>query len=169
MAETFPLNTLLTIILDELFIAENRRLERTIEVLNEKHNKLRLTQDDGFIFSGLYYRPKGNPGKPALQKASLDERLVDEGMAFLKDKSYVAQEKQLIKQALLFVLTPCQSRQDIRDALHDCLSDVLTRDIAALPRTRPHAFTIEGNPRAMRQYQAALPRMEFYSAARLFY
>jgi len=78
-------------------------------------------------------------------------------------------EKQLIKQSLSHLLIPCRSEQDIRDALPDCLSALMPRSIQALPRTNEEAWTIRNDERALRQYRKALPRIEFYSAARLIY
>lgn len=164
-----PLNNLLNLILDGLFVAEKRRLEESVDRLNRNHNEIRGSVDDGFLLSGTYYRPRGNPGPAPAKKAPLDNRILSEGMAFLKDAAKVDLERQLIKQSLSHLLIPCRSEQDIRDALPDCLSALMPRSIQALPRTNEEAWTIRNDERALRQYRKALPRIEFYSAARLIY
>lgn len=164
-----PLNNLLTLILDGLFVAEKRRLEATVDRLNRDHNEIRSAVDDGFLLGGVYYRPRDNLGPSPAKKAPLDNRLMTEGNAFLKDTAKVELERQLIKQVLTHLLIPCRCEQDIRDALPDCLSALMPREIHSLPRTNEEAWTIRNQERALRQYRKVLPRIEFYSAARLIY
>ncbi len=163
-----PISNLLRLILDSLFLAEDRRLENSVSRLLREHNKVSRRMDTGFLFNGIYFQPPGQV-TPAAQKQPLAYELQGEGLAFLKDKATVDLDRQLIQQSLLHLLMPCATPQDIRDALPECLRDTLTQDINNLPRTRPEAYTLEPGSRPHRQYEEILPKIEFFSAARLLY
>jgi hypothetical protein len=77
-------------------------------------------------------------------------------------------EKARIKQALILVLRDTHSFQDMRDALPNCLRD-LVPVLKRLERTREEAYTLLDNPRAFSQYMSLREKIEFYVAARLLY
>lgn len=159
---------LLDFILEQLFVAEFRRLRTNVSKLNRQNNEVRRAQADGFMLNGLFYRDMESPPSADCAPA-LDLSLMADGLSFIADRDKVHHERQLIKQTLNHLVTGCSSSQDLRDALPDCLRDTLTQEINRLSRTREEAYTIRDNPRALRQYQKILPRIEFYSAARLLY
>ena len=152
----------------ELFQAEERRHQRSIDQLFQHNRELTPSHGDGFTFAGQVYRPSHAPTWGKLFYSGLDVKLTSEMMEFLKDKRTIDTERKLMEQTFFHLLHPCTYHQDCRDALPDCLQDVLP-DLQLLSRTRPEAYTLRGNERAMRQYEKILPRMQFYSAVRLIY
>ena len=158
-------------IVGTLFNAEYNRLDRQTAELLSRNNAL-LKRDDqlcGFLVNGVFFKPK-NSGRDYEGKTRvLELELLEEGNQLLKDTQEVARYRQAIKQGLVHLIWNCQNFQDLRDALPDFLKDSLTREIAALPRTREPAWSIKDNPRAMKQYLKILPKLEFYSATRLLF
>ena len=164
-------------ILANLFTAEERRLTAFIQAMCRKNQTAYGRQLDGFHYEGVFYVFEGRRGN--LTREVLHESLEPEMRGFKADRDQVFSDKQLIKQCLFALLEPVGAdlsgltvsmvEQDYRDALPECLAQDLPDWARKLPRTREEAFTIKDNARAMRAYEKALPKIEFYSAARLLY
>ena len=158
-----------TLALGNLFSAEERRIQNTIERLNKLHNEASGKPSDGFLINGYAFRSKATTGPVIGVVASLHDSLDDQAQRFMRDDKQLKLDKQLIRQALVRVVEPCEDLQDLRDALPNCLRDCLDQAVTRMSRTRPEAYTIQDNPRALRDYLKILPRIEFYSASRLLY
>lgn len=152
----------------ELFTAEKRRAVSIIDVIFRDNRKLMPNHGDGFSFAGDVYRPSDAPTRGKLVYTPLHISLDPRIREYMSDQAQVSQDKRLMEQTFLMLLSPCKTYQDVRDALPDCLQDALSQ-ISSYMRERPEAYTIQGNERAMRQYEKILPRIEFYSAVRLIY
>jgi hypothetical protein len=151
-----------------LFEAERRRLQKWIDRLcranQECYSNPKL---EGFLYEGIYYRPSWL-GRGIWPHGALHFTLADEMRAFLIDKKIVDDDERFIRQTLFALLHPCKTDQDIRDTLPECLIPVIS-GLASYPRTRQPACTIEGNARALRQYEKILPKIELYTAARMIF
>lgn len=154
-------------ILGLLFEAEERRLTNWIDKICRDNAEVKGQANVGFIYAGRFYRPSDQvghiPGKRALHPS-----LEPDMTAFVRDQAGIELDKSLIKQTLFNLIFPCHTDQQIRDALPDCLVSVLT-DYSRLPREQEEAWSIRDNPRAMRQYEAILPKIQIYTAARMMY
>jgi hypothetical protein len=161
---------IITTLTAKLFEAEERRLASAIVSLNQRNKRLFDRKVDGFLHSGIFYLPKDASllGGPGQTKTPLHLSLHGEMETFLKDRKAVGDEHKLISQVLFTVLVPCRSAQHIRNALPECLVGYLP-NIAVLSRTDEAAYTIQDKPRALRQYEKALPKMEVYSATQYLY
>ena len=153
-------------IIKTLFTAEHRRLQATIDKLLVDNKEAYDEPLDGFHYQGVFYRPEGLKGN--LRRKVLHQSLHSRMDMHLKDEAAIKLDEQLIRQTLFQLLDPCQSEQDMRDTLPNCLTDTLGPR-GNTPREREPAFTIKNNPRAMKQYNKILPKLELYSAARLLY
>ena len=80
----------------------------------------------------------------------------------------VATEKQFITQILFKLVQTCNSVQEMRDALPECLV-IFEPYMAKLTRTRKPAWTIEHVERDMKQYLKLMPKIESYCAMRYLY
>lgn len=162
-----PIVTALT---TRLFEAEERRLGAIISSLNKRNKGMAEVKLDGFLYLGIFYLPKDATLRSVgpVAKTALCGSLYGEMESFLQDKKQVLDEQKLIKQILFTLLRPCRNNQNFRDALPECLVNCLP-DLARLLRQEETAWTIRDNPRALRQYEKFLPRMELYSAAKLLY
>jgi hypothetical protein len=154
----------------KLFAAEERRMGNLVSKLNTRNKHLSDTKVDGFIHRGLYYIPKDAVSiRGAKQsKTALHLSLIGEMESFLKERKRVEDDRKLISQVLFLLLSPCTSLQDIRNALPECLVGCVP-DLVRLNRTDDAAYTIRDNPRALRQYETALLKIEIFVATQLLY
>lgn len=126
---------------------------------------------DGFIYMGEGYVPKGTPnGKRTLLPLHLD--LWDEASSHIQDRKVIENDGAQIQMLLFKLLEPCgytgHLAQDVRDAIPECIIDVMHPDIRALRRTR-EPVSLLNHPRDWEFFNEVHPRIEFYSAARLLY
>lgn len=148
--------------------SENKRLQAYIDQLVTQNCQLMNTPVLGFLYEGLPYRHStAAKGKMTLRAAhpEIHAKLED----FLASCADTTSNMQFIKQALATLCRPVITQQDLRDALPECLLFVLDEAGQKLERTRPEAWTIQDNPRALKQYLKILPKIQFYTAARLIY
>jgi hypothetical protein len=150
-----------------LFAADDRRLQAWVDRLCEKNQELRREPVIGFLYGGRYFRPSNVVGLVKTKRA-LDPSMYDQIDAYLDDERQVDKDKAFIRQAMFAVLDPCKDIQDIRDALPECLVDCLPK-LKELSRHNQPAFTIQDNPRALRQFNKVLPMMEVYATARMVF
>lgn len=150
-----------------LFSAEERRLSKIIEETVRMNQEAYGKSYDSFHYQGEFFRPENLRGQ--LTRTVLHPSLNARMDSYFVDRGTVQTDKQQLRQVFFKLLDPCKTGQDIRDVFPDCLTDTLPDWAKNLPRFNEPAFTINGDARAQRQYQKALPKIEFYSAARLLY
>jgi hypothetical protein len=156
-----------TDLLKILFDREDVQIKKRQQAMIAKHAQTGGSTDGfrhmGLIYSDLtgYARQKGAYGR-------LHPSLLNEMDAILADQKMVAADRDRIKQALGIVLRDCRSFQDMRDALPNCMRDLIP-ECRNLERTREEAFTLVDNRRSYTQYMALREKIEFYVASRLLY
>jgi hypothetical protein len=154
-------------VIKELFIAEERRLNKAILSLEELNSSRQGKELDGFLLNGIYYRPIGRKTPPPRDKPTLHYLLWDAGDSFLKDRRKTDENKQMVRQAMVNSLEPARTLQDYRDSLPECLVFALPQ-LQSLSRTREEGCLIEDR-RKHEQFIKALPLMEMLSVTRLIY
>lgn len=159
------MHKLIDLMIERLFASDKRRLEAWADRIVKMNQEAQKCPDNAFIYSGLFFRLSTVCG-PIPRRAALHPSLAPQMDQLLKDKKIIDDEKAFVRQAIVQLLDPCESLQDIRDALPDCLVSCIS-DLSRIERSREPAFTIQGNPRALRQYQKMLPNIQVYSATRL--
>jgi len=168
-------NHLILYIIDNLFEAEFRRLEKKLTAINIENKQLLLIKIDGFLYLDKFYRPNTGTLMVAnkdMYKNALHKNLWGEMDEHIEDIKNTNKDKLLVKQTLVFLLISCKTWQDIRDALPECLVNIACYDnLSKEYSLRQHeaAYTIQDNPRALRQYEKVLPLMEMYSVTKLLY
>lgn len=156
-------------IIEGLFGAESGRIQKWIDQLSNKDQKLRnATETNGFIYDGRLYTPSWVP-KGYWEKGSLNHTLHDEGASLAASVKIMNDDKLQIRQALFILISNCEELQDVRDALPECVIQYAHDHIKHLSRTRAEGYTIVDNPRKKRQFEAILPKIEVYSVANLIY
>src|SRR5688500_4841045 len=110
-----------------LFLPEERRLQGWIDQIAQKNKSLSDIKDPlGFWFDGKYFRPSWlTVGK--YPKTTLHELLHSEMEDFIKDQHSVNEDRQYISQTLFALIEPCETYQNIRDTLPDCLVEVVPK------------------------------------------
>lgn len=153
-------------IVGQLLNAEIRRLSNWQDKLVQKNQEY-YPNTYGFLFNGSRHKQSNVTGQlPRFPELHPD--LWEEGYRFHKDVVALKQETAFVRQALVSVLEDCKDNQDIRDALPDCIVDMID-PLRGLSRTREEAFTIQNKPRQLRQWQKARPNIDVYAAARLIF
>jgi hypothetical protein len=154
-------------IIKELFVAEERRLDKAIIKLEEANSFQQRATLDGFLINGVYYRPQGRKTRSPPDKPTLHFNLWARGDLLVKDRKRIDDQKQQIRQALVNALEPAKTHQDYRDALPECLIFAVPQ-LKRLNRTREEGCLIEDH-RKLEQFFKALPLMEMFSVSRLLY
>jgi hypothetical protein len=150
-----------------IFSHEIARLtRREIELVRE--NARMGGAADGFFYRGILYSDLDPAVRAQGEKGNLNANLHLAMDDHLRDKGVVEFDRHRVRQALTLILQDTRSDQDVRDALPNALKDALP-ELQGLSRTRPEAYTVQGNPRAERQYQKLREKLEFYNAAKLIY
>ncbi|WP_290870386.1 hypothetical protein [Aquabacterium sp.] len=153
----------------DLFVAEKRRLDKSIADLIRANNEIKGTQAAGFLYYGEYYTAEGFAvvaGRTA--KENLHDSLNSKMEWHIKSAETVATDERLISQIIFRLLDPCQTLQEMRDTLPDCLVEVFPA-LKKLDRHNDVGITLRGDTRGSRQFDKLLPKIEFYAAARLIY
>jgi len=162
---------LIQCILDRLFKPEYRRLNEALKRINSENKKLTNSTIDGFLYRSSFFIPKISGGVVAgkfQNKNTLHPSLRTNMESYWSDRFTVFNDKGYISQTLFHLLRHTNTPQDIRDALPECLIRTVP-EYKNLVRKNQPAFTIQDDPRLMRQYEEALPKMELYAAGALFY
>ena len=152
-------------IISVLFLSDKNRITEWIDrivVMNQEANKC---SDNAFSYMGRFYRASHVIG-PISRRQELHSSLTGQVDMLLRDQKIIDDQKAFIRQAIVQLLDPCYSVQDLRDALPDCLVSCVPT-LSGFQRTRAEAYTIEDNPRAMKQYKQMLPNIQTYAAIRL--
>lgn len=156
-------------IVNQLFMAENRRLKAYIDKLVMENREVTGQQLGGFLFQGKWYPHSSvQPSVGKLVKKPLAFELEPRMLTYLADEKLVSHEKKQIHQILFKRLLSCFSNQDVRDAIPDCLTSLVPPEIGNLERVRNESF-FANHPKDDEQYRKAKEKIEFYSAARLMY
>lgn len=164
--ETLTLHKRIKGIMENLLTAEERRLEKARVDLIEKNRKFYPDEPhDGFTYVGSVYDPPNLPRGPR-KRVFLHTSLHPEMDALIKDREQVLSDRYVLSQLLFRLLAPCKDDQDIRDALPECIID--TTDLPRMTRLREPGWTLT-SAQDQRQFKMILPRIEFYSAARMLY
>jgi hypothetical protein len=153
----------------QLFKAELRRHNEIIEELNERNSKIKQIQYIGFTHRGDFFIPKSCQHiriKPKLPTLAFE--LIPEAEKFFLELDKFNLDSKQIHQILFKLLNPCMDKQDIRDALPECIVALFPK-LSAIERRNEPQWSIRNNPRAIKEYQKILPKIEMYSMSRLLY
>lgn len=154
----------------DLFVAEKRRLDKSIADLIMANNEAKGVQAAGFLYYGDYYTAEGfmtMPGGGA-GKENLHDSLSKKMEWHVTSAQTVAHDERLIGQIIFKLLGPCETLQDMRDTLPDCLSEMIPA-LKNLPRINDVGYSLRDDIRGEAQLKQWLPKIEFYAAARLIY
>lgn len=114
-----------------LFEPEQRQFQRQVDRLVDDNDALVGELNEGFNYLGTNYGRNGRQG--FMKAAILDYKLIPRMKQLVDFQKQMGNEKQLITQMIYKLITPCQSGQDLRDALPECLVQLLSEMYKALP------------------------------------
>ncbi|MNO13141.1 hypothetical protein D3C76_27670 [compost metagenome] len=162
------LHKFLDALVKKLFAAEERRLDKIVETLDQRNREIGGHRPQGFLLQGKLYRPSNATLIAIVGIKPLAYELSDDGNKFLKDRNQIDQDRQSIKQILYKLVEPCQNAQEIRDTLPECLVS-LVPELSKMERRFATGFFAPKDDRFVRQYEAILPKIEMYSVSCLLY
>lgn len=151
-----------------LFVAERRRLDKNIAKLIGLNNECAGQPLAGFLYLGEYYTAQGFQTSKGVPKKRIDSSLEEKMEWHLKDAKIINEDEQMISQVIFKLLDPCESLQDMRNTLPDCLATMIPA-LEGMSREDEVGCSIRNDERAKRQFEDLLPKIEMYSAARLLY
>lgn len=152
-----------------LFVAETRRIGGIIAELTNQNNMQKKTDAIGFRHVGETFTIPGMKRMGRSPIPTLSFTLSKEGNDLLKERRVLEMDKSLISQVLFKQLYQCNTIQEVRDSLPDCLV-ALIPELAKIPRNMIDPLWINRNDeRAMTQYRKILPKIEMYSVGQLLY
>lgn len=158
------------VLIDALFKAEYTRLRKMHIDLVAKNSAMGGPKD-GFFFRGDFYHNMA-PGIPtkSIDKGNLHNNLIPEMELIKKEEKQIENDKARIKAGLVILLQDCQSIQDVRDAVPNCLA-ALVPELSRKERdpARKEMFTLEYNQIRKKQYLRIRPLIEYYSVTKLLY
>ncbi|RRY03842.1 hypothetical protein [Brucella anthropi] len=150
-----------------LFEKEEQQLvRRELEMVSK--NAALGGSPDGFRHLGMIYSHLSGRARTMGQYKSLHPSLVPEMGTISTERKVLDADRAKTTQALSLVLKDAKSFQDMRDALPNCLKDIVP-ELRDYERTRPEAFTLADNPRSYNQYNKLKDKIDYYAAARLLY
>lgn len=161
---------MITETIKQIFEPEYRRLGKWIDKIcrenAQAYGDLTLV---GFVHSGLVYKPtECHESNTAIKRRGLHTDCLSTMNSYLADLKIVSDDKAAIRMNLFKILDPCETMQDVLDALPSCLHNTVS-GLEGLTRERDPAWTIADDARAMRQFEKVVPKIEMYSAGRLLY
>lgn len=159
------MHKLVDALIDKLFSSDNARLAGWIDTLVKRNQEAKSIVDNTFLHAGKQYRMSTLVGFVPINP-TLHPTLLGYMTDYMSDEKIVDDEKSFVRQAIVRVIEPCETQQDIRDALPDCLVACIP-DLMQLSRIRPEAYTIAHDARAIRQFNKMLPDIQSYAATRL--
>jgi len=160
-------------LIPKLFEAEDRYLGGMISELNRQNSEVKKQRFNGFIYMGVKFVPpelRWNLRWIAKQPLpTLDFSLLGSSSEFIVHFNRVDLDKRKIKQALFLLLNQCNTLQEIRDVLPDCLVS-LVPEIANMDRfIQDPLYMMRSDKFFMDQFPRILEKIEFYVMSHMIY
>jgi len=161
-----------------IFEPEIRRHGAAIQKLIERNNELSGKYASGFHYLGNDYgqlqfeerfsKRELRPKRVRIPLPVLHLDLMAEMELLLQLWHNVEFDHKQIRQFLFKLLQPCETDQDVRNAMPEGVV-ALEPTLAALDRTAEVAWTLQDDPRALRQWEKVREKISSYCAVRLLY
>lgn len=161
---------LIEVIMDVLFSAERRRIDKLILALCDRNTIFKQKACFGFMYKGERFVPQCYRNNPREIRVlpGLAHELQKDVMDFDRDYSKLHTDMVHVKQLLTLLLSQCSNKQEVRDSLPECVVNLT--DLRNMPRCiQDPAFLIRNNVHFLREYERTLPKIEFYSVTHMLY
>lgn len=151
-----------------LFQGERKREAAEFDAILAINNEILKNNYIAVTYNGICYKKPEYGHIPSESRPSVAFYLYPRMDAYVEDLRIARHDEDMFRQCIFKLTCLADSWQETRDALPECLV-ACSSYLSKLPRTRKAAYLIEHDPRAMRQYNTLLVRMEMYYATRLMY
>ena len=160
--------SLINQLIQALLAPEKRRLANSVDRLCRLNTEATGQVCYSFLWNGDVYTSSESTklvvqdGRPSLAFA-----LSSEMEAHLAVAKAMKKDEASIRQILFKLLYPCNDKQEMMDALPDCLH-TLTNFFAGMQRCENQSSILK-DPKLIREYNKILPKIEMHAVARLIY
>lgn len=159
---------IIPIIIERFFKSELDRQEELIKNLIKKNSREKGGSDVGFIYGTERYFVEKDPRVRGAKLSLIHPDLADDAGIVALMRRNLEKDRQKLRQSLSVVLSRCQSKQDVRDALPDVLG--LEVDfVRGLKRTRQPEDLLQGEPMLQAQFHTVLDIVNKYAASKLVF
>lgn len=153
-------------IIHDLYAPELRRLQQKLKDVLSKidapsNEVVYHYKGERFLVTGEAVKARGYP------VVEMPPHIIPHLEEYLADEAQVHRDESIIKQLIAALLSECETEQDIRDALPECL--IPTSYLSQYERTRPPGYPFQNNPRLHKQFVKYEDVIFQYAAAKLFY
>ncbi len=152
--------------LNKLFESEEKRMNAWMLSLCIKHASLVGGDCFGFKYKGERYIPEEYQHfmKKTKELPTLNITLSQKVIEFYTEIQRLGKDKAQIRQLFSVLLMRCESRQNVRNALPECVVALLELQ-DEYPREFPETDLL--NPVVIEQYHRLLPKIQMYSVVHL--
>lgn len=162
-------------IINKLFEPDNKRIDNLIADLTNRNNAIQKIISYGFIHMGNTYISETNKTMFRINSINKENptpiiaaQLMPEANLLLTDILNSQSDASRIRQILYKLINEACTIQEIRDALPECIVGLISQFVSMQREAEP-AWSIQHDPRALRQYEALLPKIEMYAMSKLIY
>lgn len=163
--------TLITAIIAQLFVAEERRIKADIHDIIVENNKHQQCMSNRIMYEGnSYVSEKLSPANVNTKGGTppTHDAMMDKMSAYVADVEKLALDKRQIAMVVYKLTDSCETLQELRNALPECMVPMI-RALNGLPRTAETGDNLKDDPRIYEQVMEIIPSIKFYSAARMMY
>lgn len=152
--------------LDKLFESEANRINAWMLSLCGQHTVATSIECYGFKYKGERYIPQEYQHfmKKTRELPTLNITLSQKVIEFYAETQRLGKDKAQIRQLFSVLLMRCESRQNVRNALPECVVALLGLQ-DEYPREFPETDLL--NPALVEQYHRLLPKIQMYSVIHL--
>lgn len=166
----------LDMIIQALMGPEKRRLDRRITELTRQNNALKRINAPGFMFQGVRFIPEDRRQEFSINRYQNKHlppvafELMSEVSSLCLDKDLVEIDEGQLRQLFFKMIRDVNTLQELRDALPDCVANLMPTDVKTLSRQQDDpTYKIQNDPRALKQYTQLLTKIEMYSVSSMLY
>ena len=166
-------------IMHRLFVPEQRRLDKMIEDLTNQNDRIKKRKTYGFMHMGQVFVSEvnkemfktlygGSRNNSAIPTISIE--LIEQVADFMGQQRQMENDQNMIKQVLFKLVAPANTIQEFRDALPECVVQILSGTLRDMPRTvTDPTYLIQDDWRSIRDYKKVISKIEFYAMTSIIY
>lgn len=154
-------------LIKQVILKDVLRLRHQLETLLEANQGLG-NSPIGFLFGGRFHSVYDKTTQAKAPKKPIHPSLITEAQDYVDAERHLQQNVARMQAGLSLLLRPCETWQDVRDALPDVVKDELP-ELKELSRTRPEGWTLESFPLQRMQLQITCDLLAYHIANRLLY
>jgi hypothetical protein len=144
-----------------LMAPDAKLLKQRINKLVDDNNRLYGVDNNGFTVMNYYIERGGKITEMLIWEPSCHNSLKNEAINVVRHWKEMKDDDSYLVLVLRELVAPCKSEQEVRDALPECLVQ-LVPSLSCLPRTKEAGYTLKSDSAI--NLESALGRFHTYAA-----